>query len=64
MPKTGLVVQPSRWPEKFIRLGRAANLIEKESNVRRTSNIERPTSNIVFCPSKASKSNYQFKTTQ
>jgi hypothetical protein len=27
----------------------AVSLIEKETNERRTSNIERPTSNIVFC---------------
>ena len=41
-------VQPRRRPEKFTRLGRVAGLIEKETDERPTSNIERPTSNNVF----------------
>jgi hypothetical protein len=39
---------------------KTAGLIEKETDERRTSNIERPTSNNEFCPSRASWSNDQF----
>ena len=46
---SGVPPQADRWPENFIRGRRAAALIEIETNERRTSNIERPTSNIVFC---------------
>jgi hypothetical protein len=38
------------------RFSPAASLIEKETDERRTSNIERPTSNNEFCPSRASGS--------
>jgi hypothetical protein len=37
--------QRHRWPEKFTRLGRAASLIEKETDERRTSNVQHRTSN-------------------
>jgi hypothetical protein len=49
---SGFKVQPSRWPPKRpCRSGHAeaASLIEKETNERRTSNVEHPTSNTVFC---------------
>ena len=39
---SGVSVQRRLWP-------RASSQIEKETNERRTSNIERPTSNTVFC---------------
>jgi len=39
---SGVSVQRRLWP-------RASSLIGKETNERRTSNIERSTSNTVFC---------------